>query len=104
MIRGFLKGIFSFSCSKSLLSKYLHVFLWVLYFCIPIFSFVELCSEWAKETHDLGVDGVHFSLYDAHKHFGEIVFGSHGVFPNLTNLFLVANMSLVFLVVGGIET
>ena len=35
------------------------------YFFIPRFLFMELCSEWAKETHDLGMDGGRFSLYNA---------------------------------------
>ena len=65
MIQGFLRGVLSSSRHRSLLSKYLHIFLLVLYFCIPRFLFVELCSEWAKETHDLGMDGGRISLYNS---------------------------------------
>ena len=53
--------------NRSLLTNYLHVFLFFVYFSIPIFLFLDLCSKWAKETHNLGMDVGCFTLYNSQK-------------------------------------
>ena len=60
---------------------YLHVVMSFPHFSIPRISFLELCSEWEKEIHDLGVYGGRFSPYIALKRFVKSHFSHRVFFP-----------------------